>query len=284
MTLNHRQDVAALLHGAMQGELEDRSMEDDNDESATVTPARWETSSFGGEIKDDPGTGLSARRQRMLERHRRNKVKRAETLARREEKRLMAEEKNMRVTHMVAAIELGDSIEFLMMSGCERRRDEPVGGLSRDEGESETETEDDVEEEAEGGFERLQRSDPFEEMETEETSRLVSDAGMTSWPMQAHSSVYDLVQPLETPPDIDDASFLVWTMDQVETSTDIFVRSLTPHCFPLSRRTMPANAIYLFAKFAIHRCDTTWLTTILEEMTASIEQTCAVSGKSRRPA
>jgi hypothetical protein len=154
MSVNQRQEVATLLHGAMQGAAEDGLVESSGFAADDVTFAessRMDGSSLGGgtwvggrDIDVDAGMGLSLRRQRMLERHRANKVKRAEREARRSERRREAEEKDALVRKKVEIIGLEESVEFLM-SDFERRRvaiervDE-AGAFSSDEEEDEDET------------------------------------------------------------------------------------------------------------------------------------------------
>lgn len=71
---------------------------------------------------------------------------------------------------------------------------------------------------------------------------------------------------------------LVFHINQVPALLDVFVTSYKPVCQPLSRRALPANALYLYARFAHYQCDETWLEELLEGAVDAIEQGVYVSG------
>lgn len=71
---------------------------------------------------------------------------------------------------------------------------------------------------------------------------------------------------------------LVFHINQVPALLDVFVTSYRPVCQPLSRRALPANALYLYARFAHYQCDETWLEELLEGAVDAIEHGVYVSG------
>lgn len=104
--------------------------------------------------------------------------------------------------------------------------------------------------------------------------------------------------------DIDDTSFLIYPLDRIHIFLDHVIQNYPPQAYPLERRTLPANAIYLAMRFAVYRCggnntqgivgndevgeearedgsggarDDSWLNTILEQATMSVERVCTVS-------
>jgi hypothetical protein len=62
---------------------------------------------------------------------------------------------------------------------------------------------------------------------------------------------------------------------------DVLITSYTPCSQPLSKRSLPANAVYLYARFAHYRCDETWLEELLEGTVERIEQGIYVSPSCR---
>jgi hypothetical protein len=56
---------------------------------------------------------------------------------------------------------------------------------------------------------------------------------------------------------------LVFQPSQLPAIFDILITNYRPVCQPLAERTLPANALLLYARFAHHRCDESWL----EELT-----------------
>ncbi|WWD19847.1 hypothetical protein CI109_104314 [Kwoniella shandongensis] len=69
-----------------------------------------------------------------------------------------------------------------------------------------------------------------------------------------------------------DTNMLVFSLSQLPAIFDILITDYTPHCQPLPRRTLPANAIFLYARFALYQCDETWLEELLEGAVQRIEQ------------
>lgn len=70
---------------------------------------------------------------------------------------------------------------------------------------------------------------------------------------------------------------LVFHINQVPALLDVFVTSYRPVCQPLARRALPANALYLYARFAHYQCDETWLEELLEGAVDAIEHGVYVS-------
>jgi len=74
-----------------------------------------------------------------------------------------------------------------------------------------------------------------------------------------------------------DDSTLVFGLLQLPTIFDIHISSYRSHCLPLARRTLPANALFLYARFAHYRCNETWLEELIEGAVERIEQGVYVS-------
>ncbi|GFZ51039.1 hypothetical protein JCM24511_08797 [Saitozyma sp. JCM 24511] len=70
----------------------------------------------------------------------------------------------------------------------------------------------------------------------------------------------------------DDESMLAFGLAQLPSILDVLITSYTPCSQPLSKRSLPANAVFLYARFAHYRCDETWLEELLEGTVERIEQ------------
>lgn len=67
-------------------------------------------------------------------------------------------------------------------------------------------------------------------------------------------------------------SLLVWSLPSLPSFLNVLISTYTPNCFPVDRRTLPANALFLAAKFALYRCDDSWLEELLEGAVEKIEK------------
>ncbi|EIW72141.1 hypothetical protein TREMEDRAFT_25958 [Tremella mesenterica DSM 1558] len=67
-------------------------------------------------------------------------------------------------------------------------------------------------------------------------------------------------------------TLLVFSLSQLPIIFDIFITARQPYCFPVEERAVPANAIYLYARFAHYRCDQSWLEELIEGAVEKIEQ------------
>ena len=65
---------------------------------------------------------------------------------------------------------------------------------------------------------------------------------------------------------------LVFSLSHLTNIYDILITSYRPVCRPLARRTLPANALFLYARFAHYRCDEAWLEELIERAVERIEQ------------
>lgn len=70
---------------------------------------------------------------------------------------------------------------------------------------------------------------------------------------------------------------LVFSPANLPAILDITITSYQPVRQPLSRRGLPANMLYLYARFAHRCCDDSWLEELLESAVDRIEQGVYVS-------
>lgn len=74
-------------------------------------------------------------------------------------------------------------------------------------------------------------------------------------------------------PKIDqDDTMLVFSLSGLPAIFDILISTYRPECAPLEKRSLPANALYLYARFAYYRCDESWLDELLDGAVERIEQ------------
>lgn len=64
---------------------------------------------------------------------------------------------------------------------------------------------------------------------------------------------------------------LVFSPGHLDILLDIFITNYQPVCQPLTRRTLPANVIYRYARFAHYRCGEGWVEELIEAATQRIE-------------
>lgn len=72
-------------------------------------------------------------------------------------------------------------------------------------------------------------------------------------------------------------SMLVFSLQNLPMIFDILISTYRPVCSPLEERTLPANTLYLYARFAFYRCDASWLEELLDGTVERIEQGVYVS-------
>jgi len=75
----------------------------------------------------------------------------------------------------------------------------------------------------------------------------------------------------------EDPGMLVFSINSLPALLDILISTYRPSCAPTDARTLPANALFLHARFAHYRCDDTWLEDLLEGAVERIEQGVYVS-------
>lgn len=75
----------------------------------------------------------------------------------------------------------------------------------------------------------------------------------------------------------DDSSHLVFSPSSLPHILRIIFLTYPPQALPLSRRTLPANVVYLFAKFAVTRCRPEELADLMDQTVESIEKAMHVS-------
>lgn len=68
-----------------------------------------------------------------------------------------------------------------------------------------------------------------------------------------------------------DASLLVFSLQQLPAIFEVLITSYRPVCQPRDKRALPANALYLYARFAHYRCDELWLEELLIGAVEQIE-------------
>ncbi|ORX40447.1 DIL domain-domain-containing protein [Kockovaella imperatae] len=65
---------------------------------------------------------------------------------------------------------------------------------------------------------------------------------------------------------------IVFSLSHLDRIYDILITGYPTQCCPVARRALPANALYLHAKFAYYQCDETWLEELIEGAVERIEQ------------
>ncbi len=133
MAVNQRDEVAALLQGSMLGEIEDGRVDPPREPASHSgsTPggafdaeSRFASSVGGGEATPTAeGAGLSARRQRMLERHRGNKMRRAAREADAADRRARQDARDGGVARALGAVGLGSAVPFVVADFERARRE-----------------------------------------------------------------------------------------------------------------------------------------------------------------
>lgn len=89
--------------------------------------------------------------------------------------------------------------------------------------------------------------------------------------------------------DVDDTTLLVFSLDTLSTKLSHLITSYPPQAYPLSRRTLPANSIYLFTRYAAYRAvdpasARANLAGLLEMVMLEVERVCMVSRAVERAA
>lgn len=65
---------------------------------------------------------------------------------------------------------------------------------------------------------------------------------------------------------------LVFSLSNLPGILDTFITNYSPQTQPLARRSLPANALHRYAKFAHYRCDETWLAELMDGVIERIEE------------
>ncbi|CDZ97103.1 Dilute [Phaffia rhodozyma] len=68
------------------------------------------------------------------------------------------------------------------------------------------------------------------------------------------------------------SSMLVFSLPTLPSLLDSLISSCPPNPFPREWKAAPANSVYLFARFALYRCDEEWLIELLDSVVDRIEQ------------
>ncbi|WVW86391.1 hypothetical protein I302_108437 [Kwoniella bestiolae CBS 10118] len=68
------------------------------------------------------------------------------------------------------------------------------------------------------------------------------------------------------------SNMLVFSLSHLPMIFEILITDYTPVCQPLQKRTLPANALYLYARFAQYKCDEGWLEELIEGIVETIEE------------
>lgn len=77
-------------------------------------------------------------------------------------------------------------------------------------------------------------------------------------------------------------TFLVFSLPTLPSLLDTLISSYAPNAFPRAWRAAPANAIYLFARFALYRCDDDWLEELVVGVVDKVEKSVYVSSQAFR--
>ncbi|WWC91930.1 uncharacterized protein L201_006882 [Kwoniella dendrophila CBS 6074] len=67
------------------------------------------------------------------------------------------------------------------------------------------------------------------------------------------------------------SNMLVFSLTHLPAIFDILITDYQPVCQPLQKRSLPANALYLYARFALYKCDETWLEDLIDGIVDRIE-------------
>ncbi|KAL1410856.1 putative ankyrin-repeat protein [Vanrija albida] len=67
------------------------------------------------------------------------------------------------------------------------------------------------------------------------------------------------------------AEHLVFSRFQLDTIYEIFINSYRPTCQPVEKRSLPANALFLYMRFAFYQCDIEWLEELYEGAIERVE-------------
>lgn len=70
---------------------------------------------------------------------------------------------------------------------------------------------------------------------------------------------------------------LVFSLSSLPSVLQSIIVEAEPVLHPVARRSAPANAIYLLARFACLECDTSWFDTLLTSSVDRIEEVVYVS-------
>ncbi|WWC64820.1 uncharacterized protein I303_107434 [Kwoniella dejecticola CBS 10117] len=68
------------------------------------------------------------------------------------------------------------------------------------------------------------------------------------------------------------SNMLVFSLSHLPVTFDILISDYKPVCQPVQNRSLPANALYLYARFAQYKCDESWLEELIEGIVDRIEQ------------
>lgn len=67
-------------------------------------------------------------------------------------------------------------------------------------------------------------------------------------------------------------TLLAFSLPNLPLLLSTLITNYPPFAFPSSRRSAPSNAIYLFARFALYHCDTTWLEELIVGVVDTVER------------
>ncbi|WWC95155.1 hypothetical protein V866_002009 [Kwoniella sp. B9012] len=68
------------------------------------------------------------------------------------------------------------------------------------------------------------------------------------------------------------SNMLVFSLSHLPMIFDILILNYAPASQPLQKRSLPANALYLYARFAHYKCDEGWLEELIEGVVETIEE------------
>lgn len=81
-------------------------------------------------------------------------------------------------------------------------------------------------------------------------------------------------EPLDEQAIVEEEDFeLVFAPYQLPAIFDTIISRYRPICQPAHHRGLPANTLYLYARFALSKCDDAWLEELIEGAVERIEQT-----------
>ncbi|KAJ9096425.1 hypothetical protein QFC21_005247 [Naganishia friedmannii] len=252
--MESRRDVAALLESMM-----------DDDGSNPEYGSRDMSSQVKVQAKDTSPLTESSNNLDLLRFHRSMKSRRIAIRNKRIKRRETHHAKDAWIMDRMASSGMGEGSEFLCWAFEKERKRSSKMDL-REPGDEESNEEDENEDE-DGGEDDTGLAGQSDECDIRTSELPNTNLGHLEG-------------------DIDDSTLLVFSSDTLSAKLYHLITNYPPQAFPLSRRTLPANSIYLLARYAAYRGgdDTSGenLAGLLEMVMLEVERVCMSDERMRR--